>query len=108
MEINGAQLIIIGSTDNNLKYLMCNTQTLSAGCFPCKTGIRTGDTNPNLIQSVSHYLLVYLFICVWVFCLHACMCNMHISGAHGIQKKVMNSLELELQKIANCRACVGN
>lgn len=35
---------------------------------------------------------------VWVFCLHVCICTMCVPDAHGSQKRVLGSLELEFHK----------
>lgn len=35
--------------------------------------------------------------CVWVFCLHARLCTMCLFDHNRGQKKVLNTLELELQ-----------
>lgn len=42
-------------------------------------------------------------LCVWVFCLHVCLCTMCVPGAYRGQKKVLDSLELELQTDVGAR-----
>ena len=45
-------------------------------------------------------------LCVWLFCLH--LCTMCISGTHSDQKRTLNGLELEIQKIINHHVGAGN
>lgn len=42
-------------------------------------------------------------LCVWMFWLHACLCNMCAWGACRGQKKVTSPLKLELQMVAGAR-----
>ena len=46
-----------------------------------------------------HYGVIYLILCVWAFCLYACVpcvCTVCVLAPLGIQKRVLGSLELEL------------
>ena len=39
---------------------------------------------------------------MYVLCLHACICTTYIPDAHGDQKRVLNSLVPELQRVITC------
>lgn len=43
-----------------------------------------------------------------MFCLHVCLCIMCMPGAHKSQKKALDPLPLELQKIVSCHVGAGN
>ena len=53
----------------------------------------------SVLQTELFYFLDYFrfILCLWVFCIHVCMCTVCMTGAHGSQMKAMNSLKLELQ-----------
>ena len=38
-----------------------------------------------------------MFLFVWVFCSHVCLCTTYVPGALRGQTTVLNTLELELQ-----------
>lgn len=46
-------------------------------------------------------------LCVWVFC-PVCLCTAGAPGAHGSQKRVLDSMELELHGILTCYVGSGN
>ena len=37
------------------------------------------------------WVIYFYFLCVWVLCLHVCLCTPCMSGAHGSQKKGIRS-----------------
>lgn len=41
---------------------------------------------------------------MWVFFLHVCMCTVCVSGACGVQKRVLDPLGLELQMVVSNHA----
>jgi hypothetical protein len=44
-----------------------------------------------------------LFIlCTWVFCLHVCLCTLHVSGVHRIWKRGSGPLRQELCMVVGC------
>lgn len=45
---------------------------------------------------------------LWMFYLFVCHCTMCMSGAHGGQKRTVDSLELELQMVGNHHRAAGN
>lgn len=49
-----------------------------------------------------------LFIYVWVFCMHTYLCILYMPSECRSQKKVLNSLELELQMVVNQLVGAGN
>ena len=49
------------------------------------------------------YKFIHFVLCV--FCLHVCICTTFLLGAHGGQKRVLDSLEIELWVVIN--HCVG-
>ena len=44
-----------------------------------------------------------LIVCIWVFCLHACLCTTCVPGNHGSQKRVLDFLGLEIHMIVSHR-----
>ena len=40
-------------------------------------------------------------LCVWVFCLHVCLCNTCMLGTYRSQKKMSDPLHLELQMVVS-------
>lgn len=40
---------------------------------------------------------ILFILCIWVLYIHICVCSMRMSGAHGGQKRTLDSLELELE-----------
>lgn len=54
--------------------------------------------------------LFHLFVCLCVglFCLHVCLCTRIILGTTGGQKKVLDLLELEIQRVGSCHVGAGN
>lgn len=42
----------------------------------------------------------FYYMCEW-FCLHVCLCAMHVLGALGDQKRALNPLELEEWVLVN-------
>jgi hypothetical protein len=51
-------------------------------------------------------LLVYVFLCVRVFCLHVHLCAPRVYSTHRSQKKAL--LLLKLEKVLSCHVGVGN
>lgn len=49
-----------------------------------------------------------IILCVWVFCLHACLHTTYLSGAHRRQQKASDSWELELQVVGRHHVGAGN
>lgn len=49
-----------------------------------------------------------IILCVWVFCLHACLHTTYLSGAHRRQQKASDSWELELQVVGSHHVGAGN
>lgn len=49
-----------------------------------------------------------IILCVWVFCLHACLHTTYLSGAHRRQQKASDSWELELQVFGSHHVGAGN
>lgn len=43
-----------------------------------------------------------------VICHHVYLCIMYVPGAHGAQKRALNSLGLELETIVSCLVWAGN
>lgn len=43
-----------------------------------------------------------------MFCLHVCVCSMYMPGALGSQKRLSESLELELSMVVSCHMGVKN
>lgn len=54
------------------------------------------------------YLKILFILCVNLFCLHACLCTVCMTGAQECQKRVWDPQELELQMLANLHVGVGN
>lgn len=54
-------------------------------------------TNLEEMGQFSFFFKIYL--CVWVFCLHICLRSTCVPGACGSQKRVLGSLQLELQTV---------
>lgn len=53
-------------------------------------------------------LNIYFILCMWIFCLHACLLDiMCMPDAHGGQKRVSNSLEVEFQTITGHHVVLG-
>lgn len=52
-------------------------------------------------------LFVFIF-CVWMFCLHVCLCTMCVSYVHRIQKNTSDLPELGLQMSLIHYAEAGN
>lgn len=59
---------------------------------------------PDLLQSV---FLVYL-LCIWVFCLHVCMCIPCVSGTYRGWKMWLDPIEVESWMAAGHHVGVGN
>lgn len=49
--------------------------------------------------------LFYYYLCVWVLCLHVCLCIICMPCALGSQRVMVNPLDLELQMVVSY--CVG-
>lgn len=47
-------------------------------------------------------MYVLLFLCVWVIFLLICPCTTYVPGIHGVQKRALLPLRLELQKVFVC------
>lgn len=41
------------------------------------------------------------FSCMWTFCLHVCLCTTCMYGAHRDQKRVSDTLKLELHTVVD-------
>ena len=50
---------------------------------------------------------LFFTLCVWVLCLHACLCTLCVQCLWELEKDT-GSLELELQMVVNCPAGTGN
>lgn len=50
---------------------------------------------------------ISIILCVWVFCLYACLCTMCMLGAHRGQKRILDPLELELQTVLSSHVDTG-
>lgn len=37
-----------------------------------------------------------------MFCLHLCLCNIRVPGAHGGERRALSPLELELWMVMDC------
>lgn len=57
--------------------------------------------------SESDFLLTYLIVCGWVFCL-LYVCEPHPCSAKGGQKKATEPLEVEFQTVVSCPVGAGN
>jgi hypothetical protein len=44
---------------------------------------------------------LFVIVCVWVFCLHACLCTMLMPSAHKGQRRMLNPLEQEVQTVVS-------
>ena len=60
------------------------------------------------IQNVFYSLFKNLFLCVWIFCLHACLCTRSVSGTCEGQKRALESLKLVLQMVVSHHVDAGN
>lgn len=47
-------------------------------------------------------LYLFLFVCVWYACLHACLCTTHVKLPIRSQKKSSDPQEVEWQRVTNC------
>ena len=47
-------------------------------------------------------IFFYFILCVWIFCLHVCLCIMCVPGACRGQKRASDPVELELQIVVRC------
>lgn len=45
-------------------------------------------------MNIKYFIFIYL--CVGVFCLNVCLCNIDMTGAHGSQKRTLGPFKLEL------------
>ena len=52
---------------------------------------------------------IFMHACmyVWAFCLHVCLCTTYMPGAYGVQKRVLDPLELELQTVVSHHVDAG-
>lgn len=55
------------------------------------------------MQNCKIIFLKFLFIHIWVLCLHLCLCTMCMSATYRGSKKVLDPLDLELQMTVNCQ-----
>lgn len=53
------------------------------------------------------FRFIYFILCVFVFCLHVCICTIYMPGSHGVQKRVSDPLELELWMVMSTLWMVG-
>lgn len=60
----------------------------------------------GLIFLIFKYQLL-IFLCLWVFCLRACMCSTWMPGAWESLKWVLDPLNLELQMVVCHHKCVA-
>jgi hypothetical protein len=69
--------------------------------FPLGLGFMVSNTLidlKNVVISLLFFRDLSIFIlCVWAFCLYLCICTTCMPSAHGGQKRVSNSLNLESQ-----------
>lgn len=58
------------------------------------------------------YVCVYMYVHVYIHThmdiLITCMPVHHVGSAHGVWKRVLDSLELELWTVMSCHVGVGN
>lgn len=54
------------------------------------------------------FFKICLFLCVWVFYLHGCVCTTCFPSAHSGQKRVLDPLELELRMAVSHHVGSGN
>ena len=59
-----------------------------------------------VLSSFKSYLLIY-FLCVQVFCLHVCLCNMCDAGPAEDKRGIPDALGLELQVVVSCHVGAG-
>lgn len=51
----------------------------------------------NIFPIIVDPFFFLIILCVWIFCLHVYLCSTHMPGTQGIQKKVLDSLGLEVE-----------
>lgn len=53
-------------------------------------------------------LKFYNFLHMQMFCLHVCLCTIHVSSVFRAQKRVLDPLELKLPMVVSCHVGPGN
>jgi hypothetical protein len=68
--------------------------------------IFNGEFNSVQLNFLMGFVLFVL--CVWVFCLHVCLCPTCMAGVCEGQKRALDPLKLELQMLVNHYVGAGN
>lgn len=60
-------------------------------CHPGQISDRALQSSPTHLER-----------CIWMFCLHVCLCTTYVTSAHQGQKRVSGPLKLEFQMVVSC------
>lgn len=68
---------------------------------------------PTLLQSATTHFFplqrfIFIISCIWVFCLHGCLCTRCVPSSQRGQKKVLDLLGPELQTVVSHHVNAGN
>ena len=95
-------------SSDRLKGEVFGSKHASLNCLVKCWGLNPGLHTYWIITILMHilpepgcYVSFSFILCVWVFCLHVCLCTMCMPGAYEGQKRASDALELELQTACN-------